>query len=383
MTTSSTNNNANNKLFDSIHVGANDIPNRIWLAPLTRCRADLDTHIPNELMKEYYVQRASAGLVITEFTSVTNDAITFWREPCIADDDQVAKWKEIVDAVHAAGGKIFCQIAHGGRAAHPMCNDGRAGVAPSPIALTHRCGKDFNPTGEEQPYVEPPTELTDEAAGELVQAFREAARKAVKVAGFDGVEVHGANGYLIDQFLCETSNKRETGRYAGTTLETRSQFLKDVLTNVIEEVGSDRVGLRISPLNSYQDMNRGGKAVEEVKYIASVANDFDLAYLHVMRGDFFGIQKADVVTPAREVFKNTLVVNMGYDAKEAQEGIAAGSFDVVAFGTTFLANPDLPARIKKGAELNAPKPDLFYKGEAKGYTDYPFLESNDEEKKEA
>merc|ERR1719171_856131 len=124
-------------------------------------------------MKEYYVQRASAGLVITEFTSVTNDAITFWREPCIADDDQVAKWKEIVDAVHAAGGKIFCQIAHGGRAAHPMCNDGRAGVAPSPIALTHRCGKDFNPTGEEQPYVEPPTELTDEAAGELVQAFPE------------------------------------------------------------------------------------------------------------------------------------------------------------------------------------------------------------------
>jgi len=315
--------------------------------------------------------------------SVTNDAITFWREPCIADDDQVAKWKEIVDAVHKAGGKIFCQIAHGGRAAHPLSNDGRAGVAPSPIALTHRCGKDFNPTGEEQPYVEPPTELTDEAAGEIVQAFREAARKAVKVAGFDGVEVHGANGYLIDQFLCERSNKRETGRYAGTTLETRSQFLKDVLTNVTEEVGSDRVGLRISPLNSYQDMNRGDKAVDEVKYLASVANDFDLAYLHVMRADFFGIQKADVVTPAREVFKNTLVVNMGYDAKEAEEGIAAGNFDVVAFGTKFLANPDLPIRIKKGAELNAPNPDLFYKGEAQGYTDYPFLESNDEEKKEA
>merc|ERR1712019_285059 len=142
------------------------------------------------------------------------------------------------------------------------------------------------------------------------------------------------------------------------------------------------VGLRISALNSYQDMNRGGKAVEEVKYIASVANDFDLAYLHVMRGDFFGIQKADVVAPARDVFNNTLVVNMGYGVKEAEEGIAAGSFDVVAFGTTFLANSDLPVRIKKGAELNAPKPDLFYKGEAKGYTDYPFLESNDEEKKE-
>merc|ERR1719324_2357359 len=307
-------------LQDTLKLGSLSVPSRIFMAPLTRCRADLGTNLPNDLMKQYYVQRASAGLVITEFTSIANDAITFHREPCIADDAQTAKWKEIVDAVHAAGGRIFCQIAHGGRAAHPSCNGGKPGVAPSPIALTHRCGKDFNPTGEEQPYVEPPTELTDEAAGELVQAFREAARKAVKVAGFDGVEVHGANGYLIDQFLCETSNKRENGRYAGTTLETRSQFLKDVLTNVIEEVGSDRVGLRISPLNSYQDMNRGGKAVEEVKYIASVANDFDLAYLHVMRGDFFGIQK--------------------------------------------------------GAELNAPKPDLFYKGEAKGYTDYPFLESN-------
>merc|ERR1711937_172332 len=283
--------------------------------------------------------------------------------------------KEIVDAVHAAGGKIFCQIAHGGRAAHPMCNDGRAGVAPSPIALTHRCGKDFNPTGEEQPYVEPPTELTDEAAGELVQAFREAARKAVKVAGFDGVEVHGANGYLIDQFLCETSNKRpETSKYAGTSLETRSQFLKEVLTNVTEEVGSDRVGLRISPLNSYQDMNRGDNAVEEVKFVASMANGFNLAYLHVMRADFFGIQKGDVVTPARETFKNTLVVNTGYDGKEALEGITSGKFDAVAFGTKFLANPDLPERVRRGAELNAPKAELFYKDGASGYTDYPALD---------
>jgi len=376
---------SNNKLFESIKVGCNDVPNRMWMAPLTRCRADLDTNVPNDLMKEYYVQRATAGLIITEFTSISNDAVTFWREPCIADDAQVQKWKEIVDAVHEAGGKIFCQIAHGGRAAHPLCNDSKPGVAPSPIALTHRCGKDFNPSGEEQPYVEPPTELTDEAAEEIVQAFREAARKAVKVAGFDGVEVHGANGYLIDQFLCETSNKRPEGRYAGTTLETRSQFLKDVLANVTEEVGSDRVGLRISPLNSYQDMHRGDKAVEEVKFVAALANEFDLAYLHVMRADFFGVQKADVVAPARETFKNTLLVNMGYDAKEAREGISNGSFDAVAFGTKFLANPDLPARIEKGASLNDPRPELFYASGEEGYTDYPFLEVDDDEdeKKEA
>jgi N-ethylmaleimide reductase len=370
------------KLFDSIQTGSNTFQNRIWMAPLTRSRADLNTNVPNDLMKEYYTQRASAGLIITEFTSITNDAITFLREPCIADDAQVEKWKEIVDAVHEKGGKIFCQIAHGGRAAHPLSNEGRPGVAPSPIALTHRCGGSFNPSGEEQEYVEPPTELTDKAADAIVQVFREAARKAVKVAGFDGVEVHGANGYLIDQFLCETSNKRpETSKYAGTSLETRSRFLKEVLTNITEEVGSDRVGLRISPLNSYQDMNRGDNAAEEVKFVSSMANDFNLAYLHVMRADFFGVQKGDVITPARETFKNTLVVNMGYDSKEALEGITSGKFDAVAFGTKFLANPDLPHRISKGSELNTPKAELFYTDGAPGYTDYPFLE--DDEKKEA
>merc|ERR1711992_475954 len=199
------------------------------------------------------------------------------------------------------------------------------------MGLTHRCGKDFNPTGEEQPYVEPPTELTDEAADEIVQAFREAARKAVKVTGFDGVEVHAANGYLIDQFLCATSNKRpETSKYAGTTLETRSEFLKAVLQEVTDKVGAGKVGMRISPLNSYQDMHRGDTAPDEVRYLASVANEFGLAYLHVMRADFFGVQKGDVLTPAREVFKNTLVANMGFEIDEAREGIAAGRYDAVA-----------------------------------------------------
>merc|ERR1711976_397662 len=160
-----------------------------------------------------------------------------------------------------------------------------------------------------------------------------------------------------------------TSKYAGTSLETRSLFLKEVLTNVTEEIGADKVGVRISPLNSYQDMNRDGKAVEETKFLASMFNDFDLAYLHVMRADFFGIQKADVVTPAREVFKNTFV-NMGYDPKEAQEGIDAGKFDAVAFGTKFLANPDLPARIAKGAELTDSPCDLSDSVGPEGATDY-------------
>lgn len=371
--------NDDDKLFEAIEVGANSMTNRIWMAPLTRCRADLGTNTPNDLMKEYYVQRASAGLIITEFTTIDNDAITFHREACIADDDQAEKWKEIVDAVHAVGGKIFCQIAHGGRAAHPLNNDGKPGVAPSPIALTHQCGAFYNPTGEEQPYSEPPAELTDEEADAIVGKFREAARRAVKVAGFDGVEIHAANGYLIDQFLCATSNKRpETSRYAGTSLETRSTFLREILTQVTEEVGADRVGMRISPLNSYQDMHRGDAAPEETRFLASIADGFGLAYLHVMRADFFGIQKGDVLTPAREAFANgALVVNMGYEIDEARKGLEAGSFDAVAFGTKFLANPDLPDRIEKGgggaAALNDPKPDLFYTSEKEGYTDYPRL----------
>jgi len=371
-----------NKLFDSIQTGSNTFKNRIWMAPLTRCRATTGTNMPTDLMKEYYTQRAQhAGLVISEFTSITDDANTFWKEPFIATEEQALKWKEIVDSVHKVGGKIFCQIAHGGRAAHPLSNDSKAGVAPSPIALTHRCGAQFNPTGTEQEYAEPPIELTDDAADDIVQAFREAARKAVKIAGFDGVEVHAANGYLIDQFLCETSNKRpESSKYAGTSLETRSNFLKEVLKNVTEEIGSDKVGMRISPHNSYQDMNRNGKGPEETKFLAQIANDFDLAYLHVMRADFFVVQSGDIVTPARETFKNTLVVNMGYEPKEAQEGIEAGKFDVVAFGTKFLANPDLPVRIAKGAELNAPKAELFYTDGPEGYTDYPCLEDEGEKK---
>jgi N-ethylmaleimide reductase len=219
-----------------------------------------------------------------------------------------------------------------------------------------------------------PRELSDDEVKEIVQEFVAAAKRAVHIAGFDGVEVHGANGYLIDQFLCENSNKRTSGPYAGETLETRTQFLTEVLEAVVEEVGADRVGLRISPLNSYQDMNRFGidNAVAEVKHIVGICNGLDLAYMHVMRADFFGIQSGDVVTPARETFKNILTVHGGYEAEEAEEGIEAGKFDAVAFGTKFIANPDFPERVKVGAAMNVQRPELYYTKKAAGYTDYPF-----------
>mmetsp|Transcript_12756 Transcript_12756/g.35351 ORF Transcript_12756/g.35351 Transcript_12756/m.35351 type:complete len:374 (-) Transcript_12756:130-1251(-) len=362
-------------MFTPLTVGRYLLPHRFVMAPLTRCRADLNTNMPNALMKEYYTQRAPyASLIITEFTTIKEKAVTFHTEAGIWNDEQAAAWKMIVDSVHDAGGKIFCQIAHGGRAAHPLNNGDKPNyVSASPIALTHTCNPEFLPTDDKQPYSEPPHELTDEEAMEIVQDFRAAAKRAVKDAGFDGVEVHGANGYLIDQFMCATSNKRESGRYAGTSLETRAQFLKDVLTEVCDEVGADRVGLRVSPNNSYNDMFRGEDAPKEIKYIAGMANAFNLAYLHVMRADFFGVQTADIVTPAREAFKGALFVNMGYDAPEAEAGIAESKFDAATFGNNFLANPDYSERIRAGYELNQPDPATYYTTDAKGYTDYSFM----------
>lgn len=353
-----------------------DLPSRFLMAPLTRCRADPNTWIPNDLIKDYYTQRAGAALIISEFTGVKEKAIAFNTECCIYNDEQAAGWKEVTDSVHAAGGRIFCQIAHGGRACHPLNNDGELPVSASPIAIEgHTILADFGPTGEKLDHVTP-RELTDEEVEGIVQDFAAAAKRAVFDAGFDGVEVHAANGYLVDCFLCASSNKRDYGKYAGTSLETRSQFLTEILEAVVKEIGANRVGVRISPLNSYQEMNRGGieNAQEEVKYIANICNGLGLAYLHLMRGDFFGMQTGDVVTVARETLTNpALIVNMGFQAEEAEEGIKAGKFDAVAFGTNFLTNPDYPEKIRTGAELNTPRAELYYTKKAEGYTDYPFM----------
>jgi N-ethylmaleimide reductase len=326
-------------------------------------------------MTECYTQRARhAGLIISEFTTISEGAVTFHTEGCIYNEEQALGWKKVVDSVQAVGGKIYCQIAHGGRAAPPLSNHGKMPVSASPIGLRHPTAAEYNPTGEKQPSVEP-HELSDDEVKEIVQEFVAAAKRAVDIAGFDGIEVHGANGYLIDQFLCKNSNKRTSGPYSGETLETRAQFLTEVLEAVVEEVGADRVGLHISPLNSYQDMNRFGidNAAAEVKHIAGICNGLDLAYLHVMRGDFFGIQSGDVITPARETFKNILIANIGYEAEEAEEGIKAGKFDAVAFGTKFIANPDFPERVKAGATMNEQRPELYYTKAAEGYTDYPIM----------
>ena len=350
-------------LLTPLQVGAATLSNRMLMAPLTRARSDL-AHLPNDLMAEYYAQRASAGLVITECTMIVPGSSAFVTEPGIYSAEQVEGWKKVTAAVHAKGGKIFMQIWHAGRAAHPLLNDGAATVAPSAIAIN---GDIQTPSGKVAHAV--PHALTGAEIATLVQAFASAAQSAI-AAGFDGVEVHGANGYLIDQFLRDSANQR-TDNYGGT-MENRARFLFEVLTAVCAAIGSDRVGLRLSPLNSFNDM-KDSDPLALTEFLATRLNDFKLAYLHLMRADFFQVQTGDVVPVARAHYQGVLIGNMGYSSEEAEAAIRDKKLDAVAFGTAFLANPDLPARVKAGAALNTPDQSTFYSPGAKGYTDYPSL----------
>jgi N-ethylmaleimide reductase len=351
-------------LFDPLKAGSLTLPNRILMAPLTRCRADAD-HVPGPLMAEHYAQRASAGLIIAEATMAMEGNSSFWMEPGIYSETQVAGWRTVTDAVHAKGGRIFLQIWHGGRACHPLLNNGQQPVAPSPIAIT---GDEVHTPEGKQPYVTP-RELRDGEIPDIIAGFRHAAGNA-KAAGFDGVEVHGANGYLLDEFLRDGANHR-SGPYGGP-LENRARLLLEVTEAVCGVWGSDRVGLRISPLNSYNSM-KDSDPVGLTAWLARRLSSFGLAYLHVMRSDFLGQQQGDVLTPAREGFDGVLIANMGYSADEADAAIKAGQVDAVAFGVPFLANPDLPERFRRRAPLNDPNPATFYSPGPVGYTDYPAL----------
>jgi N-ethylmaleimide reductase len=288
------------QLLSPLTAGAFQLPNRVLMAPLTRCRADAD-HNPTPLMAEYYAQRASAGLIIAEATMVMEGNSSFWMEPGIYSEAQVKGWKAVTDAVHAKGGQIVLQLWHGGRACHPLLNGGAQPVAPSAIPIT---GDEVHTPEGKKPYVTP-RELRDDEIPGIVAGFKKAAENA-KAAGFDGVEVHGANGYLLDEFLRDGANKR-SGPYGGP-LENRARLMLEVLDAVISVWGADRVGLRISPLNSYNSMI-DSDPVGVTTYIAQQCSTRGIAYLHVMRADFFQAQQGDVVTPARQHFKGTLISN--------------------------------------------------------------------------
>ncbi len=351
-------------LFTSLKLGSLTLPNRMLMAPLTRCRAD-QNHVPTALMAEHYSQRASAGLIIAEATAAMDGCSAFGAEPGIYNDAQVAGWKLVTDAVHAKGGQIVLQIWHGGRACHPALNGGNVPVAPSPIAITN--DEVYTPQGK-VPYTLP-RELTDAEIPAIIAGFKAAAVNA-KAAGFDGVEIHGANGYLLDEFLRDGSNKR-SGAYGGS-VENRARLLLEVLDATISIWGSDRVGLRISPLNSFNSMI-DSDPIALVTWLATKLNDYHLAYLHVMRADFMGEQQGDIMTPIRSIYQGAIVGNMGYSADEAETAISSGKLDAIAFGVPFLANPDLPDRFAQKAALNAPDPTKFYSAGAEGYTDYPYL----------
>jgi len=352
-------------LFSPIQVGALALPNRIAMAPLTRCRADA-AHVPTPIMAEHYAQRASAGLLIAEATmAIAGNSAFGGREPGIHSPAQVEGWTRVTSAVRAKGGRIVLQLWHGGRACHSLLNGGAQPVAPSPLRITN--DEIHTPKGK-KPYEEPRQLLDDEIPG-IIEGFRQAAINAQR-AGFDGVEVHGANGYLLDQFMRDGSNQR-VGPYGGSQAN-RIRLLLEVTDAVTSVWGASRVGVRISPLNSFNDM-KDSDPVGLTSLVATELNRRGIAYLHLMRGDFFGVQKGDVVTAARAAFRGVLMGNMGYTPAEAASAVEARTIDAVAFGHHFISNPDLVERVRAGVALVEPDPKTFYSPGPRGYTDYPLM----------
>lgn len=351
-------------IFDPVRLGDLELPNRILMAPLTRSRAE-PGHLPGALMVEYYRQRASAGLIIAEATMAMEGNSAFINEPGIYSDAHAAAWKNVTDAVHAAGGRIALQIWHGGRACHPLLNNGRQPVAPSAIAITGE--QTHTPEGKVD-YVVPHALAESEIPG-IIEGFAQAARHAL-AAGFDAVEIHCANGYLLDEFLRNSANHR-TDSYGGPIAQ-RARLLLEVVDAVSGVWGAGRVGVRLSPINSYNAM-RDSDPISLTRFVAAALSERKIAYLHMMRGDFAGLQEGDVMTPAREAFAGALIGNMGYTAAEANEALADGRLNAVAFGTPWIANPDLVQRLRTNAPLAMPDPAKFYSPGPEGYTDYPPL----------
>jgi N-ethylmaleimide reductase len=353
-------------LFSPARIGKLDLPNRFVMAPLTRGRADTD-RIPTDLMAEYYEQRASAGLIISEATAISPQGFGWSGAPGIYTDAQVQAWRKITNAVHRHGGRIFLQLWHMGRASHPDFLDGALPVAPSAIAAQ---GEAHTPSGK-KPYVTPRALETDEIS-QIVDDYAAATRLA-REAWFDGVEIHGANGYLIDQFLRGGSNHR-TDRYGGP-VQNRARFLVEVTEAVIHAWSADRVGVRLSPTNAFNDMN-DSDPVKTFTYATHELNQFGLAYLHVLEGlpGHWSTGPGERVSPhLRRLFKGPLIVNGGYDKETATRALSDNHSDLVAFGTPFIANPDLVERYRSNAPLNTPRPETFYSRGPVGYTDYPAL----------
>jgi N-ethylmaleimide reductase len=342
------------------------LSNRIAMAPMTRARAGV-SRIPNDIMRDYYTQRASAGLIITEATTISSQA-NGWREsPGIYTDDMEAGWKSIVDSVHNTNGKIFLQLWHCGRASHPSFHNGQRHVAPSAIAI--KADYIHTPNGKEPHQI--PRALDTDEIPQIVEDYRLAAIRA-KRAGFDGVEIHSANGYLLDTFLQSKTNHR-TDRYGGS-IENRYRFLNEVIEAVVTVWPSNRIGVRLSPNGSFNDMGSPDYR-EQFGYVASRLNQLDLCYLHIMDGLAFGFHElGDPMTlkDFRNLFTGPLMGNCGYDQSTAQLAIESDDAEMIAIGRPFFSNPDLIERYKNQWPLNpdAQIADWYSPTGAKGYTDF-------------
>ena len=335
------------------------------MAPLTRMRAP--EHIPTNLMATYYEQRASAGLIISEATPISTQAVGYPATPYIFNAAHVEGWKKITAAIHAKNGLVFQQLWHVGRISHPDFHDGELPVAPSAIKPK---GKAFTAKGL-QDFVIPRALEIEEIPG-IVEDYKNAAQHALE-AGFDGVEIHSANGYLLDQFLRDGSNTR-TDAYGGS-FENRARFLLEVTAAVIEVWGADRVGIRLSPSGTFNDMTDSNPEAFFV-YLVEQLNPLNLAYLHVvdaLEGDIRHGAKVIGLEALRKAYEGTLIVCGGYDQARAEQVLEQGQADAVAFGQLYIANPDLVARFKLNAPLNKPDLATFYGGDALGYIDYPSL----------
>jgi len=346
-------------LFDPLQLGSLTLPNRIFLAPLTRARAG-QQRVPNALMAEYYRQRSSAGLILTEATSVTPMGVGYANTPGIWSDEQVTGWKLVTKAVHEAGGRIFLQLWHVGRISDPLFLNGALPVAPSAIAAAGHVSL----VRPEKPFVTPRALELAEIPG-VIEAYRKGAENA-KLAGFDGVEIHGANGYLLDQFL-QTKTNHRTDDYGGS-LENRARLMLEVTDAVISVWGADRVGMHLAPRGDAHDMG-DANPLETFSYVARELGHRKLAFICAREH-----QAPSSIGPAlKKAFGGVYVANEKFTLESGNAILSAGDADAVAFGVPFLANPDLPKRLAQNAPMNPPDSSTFYADGAKGYTDYPAL----------
>jgi N-ethylmaleimide reductase len=354
-------------LFSPATLGTLTLQNHLVMSPLTRNRAT--GNIPNELMVEYYAQRASAGLVITEGTSPSPNGLGYPRIPGIFSAAQIAGWKLVTDAVHAKGAKMFMQLMHCGRIAHPLnLPEGARVLGPSAVAAAG----DMYTDAEGMKQNAAPRAMTEADIKSAVAEYAQAAKNAI-AAGFDGVELHGANGYLLEQFVRPNSNQRND-QYGGS-IENRARFVLEVADAVIQAIGKDRVGMRLSPYGVFNDMPLYDGMEADYTYLAQQLNARGLVYIHLVDHSPMGAPEVpdSIKSMFRKIFKGKLILSGGYDAKRAESDLAAGKCDLIAVGRPFLANPDLVARWKINAPVNAPDMHTFYTPGAKGYTDYPVL----------